>query len=116
MPFEPVDGFNYSQVALGLRHFFLDAPEAILDHLPAYQPPGAPTAEKASFFVNAAITMFGEAFDKGFEQIADHEVRLKALEGKEADLKQEVAGDELIEGRLDEQVQALGGPPSIPGR
>lgn len=109
MPFQSVEGFNYSQVMAGIRHYFVDPAEKVLDHLPDYQPEGAPAAKNASFFVNAAITMFGEALDKGFEQIADHETRLKKVEEKEVDLKQELSGDELVEGRLDEQVQVLTG-------
>jgi hypothetical protein len=94
MPFAPVDGKNFSEVAQGLEHY-LSLLEKAAQVLPEFN------GWDFAHYRAAAVTMVGEASDSAYEDLHG------LLDAK---LDERLKHVELILGRMDEQIQALGGP------
>ena len=102
MPFLPVNGKDFSQVALGVEHFLhVDAIEKVLDALPPFE------GWTASQYFSAAIQMAGQGADDLYASDAKHGEQIAAMQARLDQLEADLAGLRLEDGRQQEQINTL---------
>jgi hypothetical protein len=102
MPFLPVDGKDFSQVALGIEHYLrVAAIEKALDALPPFQD------WKASQFFSAAMQMFGQGADDLYASDEKHGEQIAAMQAQLDQLQADQAGLRLENARQQEEIDTL---------
>jgi hypothetical protein len=102
MPFDPVDGKDFSEVALGVEHYLHVAQiEGLLDKLPPFQ------GWKASQYFSAAMQMAGQGADDLYASDKKHGEQIAAMQTQIDQLQADQAGLRLENGRQQEQINTM---------